>query len=636
MSPSVPRPLYRSPSALWWAAVLSGLVASACSRDGGKGSDGGPGNQDALPPPSALRIEPVDPVLLVPAGASESLRFRAWFRESSGREIEVSEESTWNIAPPELGRFSGPLLETTPSRGGRGSVVASYRGMVATTTITIRVEEVALGPGANSDIASRLDREASPGPSPELLYPFDRVMLPPNLRSLEFHIRPNGGEAFELRFESSIARLRLIFGCAERVGDGCILPIDSRLWERLRNAAPRGEALRYRLRAATPAGNVHESEERTLFFAEEGISGGVYYWNAGEGSIDRFEFGVPGARPERFIDVRRTGARTCVGCHALSRDGSRIAVGTDFPTTTLQVFEVARRNRLFMLGNHNDFFPQQPNFFSFSPDARALVTSSLRGLRILDASTGAVMAEGLGGGPASQPDWSPDGNHIVFVRHDGGRAAGLNDVPGVKSGRIAVIHREGSGWSAPRELVAMPNVNHYYPAYSPDGRFIVYCRSPSNSNSTGSDDGSMGSDDEPTFVRDAELWIIPSDGSGPARKVNVISGLGDSWPKWDPTTYEHEGHPLFWLSWTSRRAYGLRLREGEQAQIWMAAFNPEAAARGEEGFYPPFWLPFQNIRTSNHIPQWVTRVERQPCRTNKDCPGEFCFEGRCFATPPLL
>jgi TolB protein len=137
-------------------------------------------------------------------------------------------------------------------------------------------------------------------------------------------------------------------------------------------------------------------------------------------------------------------------------------------------------------------------------------------------------------------------------------------------------------------------------------------------------------------VPDAQLWLIPSDGSGAARQLTVVAGRADSWPKWDPTEYLNQGRPLFWMSWSSRRAYGLRIAEDARAQLWMAAFEPTVAATGAQGFRPAFRLPFQDLETSNHIAQWVTSVERQACRDNGDCGGEFCVDGRCFAEEPLL
>lgn len=597
------------------------------------GGDGGvpPGVDAGFLVTGSLRIEPADHVVTISGGATESIDYRLFLQNEGGGETEVTSEAVWSAGSPELGSFSGSTFTTAPDRGGYTRILASYRGMLASTSLTIQLDRVVLGPGASPDTPSRFAGTPSAGAGPELVYPDDGVMVPPNLGLLEFHYRPNGGEVFELSLIARGLRLRVYFGCPESVAGGCIYTPERREWETLAAAAAGADPIEWRLRSVNAAGEIRESGPRRIAVAEEPITGGLYYWNAGGGTIDRFEFGVRGARAERFIGRAQTGAAMCVGCHALSRDGSRIAVGTDLPTTTLQVFEVGTRNRLFSSGGGGPGFPSQPNFTSFSPDARQLVASYLTGLRFIDATTGMVLRERVGGGPASQPDWSPDGNHIVYVAHDAPSFPGLVDVGGVTSGRITIINRVGSEWSAPRTIVAIPGVNNYYPAYSPDGRFIAFCRSPSNTNSMGADPDSGES-----AVPDAQLWLIPSDGSGAARQLTVIAGLADSWPKWDPTEYEHQGRPLFWMSWTSRRAYGLRLARDQRAQIWMAAFDPTEAATGEQGFRPAFWLPFQDIGTSNHIPQWVTRVERRTCRDNGDCGGEFCVEGRCFSEPPLI
>ena len=61
----------------------------------------------------------------------------------------------------------------------------------------------------------------------------------------------------------------------------------------------------YTLRGIDASGRLGESAARELIVSEEPITGGLYYWNAGGGSIDRFEFGVRGAVAERFIDRTR-------------------------------------------------------------------------------------------------------------------------------------------------------------------------------------------------------------------------------------------------------------------------------------------------------------------------------------------
>jgi hypothetical protein len=42
--------------------------------------------------------------------------------------------------------------------------------------------------------------------------------------------------------------------------------------------------------------------------------------------------------------------------------------------------------------------------------------------------------------------------------------------------------------------------------------------------------------------------------------------------------------------------------------MWMAAVDPDAILRGEDGSFPAFALPFQDLSTSNHIGQWTQRV----------------------------
>ncbi|GMV18237.1 MAG: hypothetical protein HS104_01310 [Polyangiaceae bacterium] len=62
----------------------------------------------------------------------------------------------------------------------------------------------------------------------------------------------------------------------------------------------------------------------------------------------------------------------------------------------------------------------------------------------------------------------------------------------------------------------------------------------------------------------------------------------------------------------------------------MSAFDPELGQQGKDPSLPAFWLPFQDIAGGNHIAQWVTSVERQPCTDKKECQaGEDCVNGKC-------
>ena len=92
--------------------------------------------------------------------------------------------------------------------------------------------------------------------------------------------------------------------------------------------------------------------------------------------------------------------------------------------------------------------------------------------------------------------------------------------------------------------------------------------------------------------------------------------------------------PLMWVTFSSNRDYGLRLRQGSmaRAQLWMAAFRPGTAG---DPSAPAFWLPFQDVNESNHIAQWVETVRRTDCTMDRNCAaGESCIRGTCVGAPP--
>jgi hypothetical protein len=598
------------------------------------GDDGPPGFFDAGaptgdsggPPAGPLRIEPADQTRTI-EGAPVVIDYRAIFTSDTGVERDVTGEVAWTHTTPALGAMAGPQFTSVTDRGGFTQIRATMGPMVATTGLTLRLARTIITPGTPPDAPTRFGGAVDPSASPEIVYPADGTMVPPNIGELEFHYRTNGSTLFELHVAASAVDLRVYFGCPEAAGGGCIYTPDREVWEILSTAAAGTGPFTYTLRGVDDSGRLGEATS-TLIVAEEPITGGLYYWNAIGGAIERFEFGVRGARAERFLDGPRVGALMCIGCHALSRDGRRIAVGTDIPTTTLQVYDVATRTRVFGLGmGSGPFgFPSQPNFYSFNPDATQLAASSLQGINILDGTTGAVVAGPFGGGAASQPDFSPDGQHIAFVRHDSPAVPLVSDVPGVTSGRIVRLDWDGSSWVVGPELVAGGG-NNFYPAYTPDGSWIVFNRSPSNANSFG--ESGMGGG-----VRDAEMWVVSSNGGAPIR-LSMAGGLTDSWPKFDPTSYLDRGTPVFWFAWSSRREFGLRYAADSTVQLWMSAFDPTRAMAGADPALPAFRLPFQDLATGNHIAQWVTTIERMTCEDDGDCGGEFCVEGRCYEEAPL-
>jgi hypothetical protein len=75
--------------------------------------------------------------------------------------------------------------------------------------------------------------------------------------------------------------------------------------------------------------------------------------------------------------------------------------------------------------------------------------------------------------------------------------------------------------------------------------------------------------------------------------------------------------PMFWLAMSSKRDFGVRLRNtdlsqrdtgGKRAQLWMMPFFPARAAQGKDPSVPAFRLPFQNLESSNQTVQWTAQI----------------------------
>ena len=380
-------------------------------------------------------------------------------------------------------------------------------------------------------------------------------------------------------------------------------------------------------------GPVGAAPLRKLSFADDDLKGGLYYWAAASGSINRYDFGLRNQTAEKFYTAQQSGS-TCVGCHVLSRNGVRIAVGMNIPgPAELRTLDVATRATLFDSGGTGGGgFPgggipggSGSNFEALSPDGTQALINSGANLALIDTGNGMSLTGSIMN--ATMPDWSADGKSVVFVR-DSSSACPLGlcgSQPGVSSGTLMLTSAGGGSFSGETTLVAGGG-NNYYPSLSPDGAWVAFNRS------------AMQSYDAP----DAKVFVVPTSGGGaPVDLTAANVAVGNSWPKFAPFAQTFQGKAIYWLTFSSRRDYGLRLQQSGKtqdmqiAQIWMVAISPERAAAGDGG-YPAFWLPFQDITTGNHIAQWTEKVERAPCTPidlSQCMPDETCKDNVCVPNP---
>ncbi len=215
-----------------------------------------------------------------------------------------------------------------------------------------------------------------------------------------------------------------------------------------------------------------------------------------------------------------------------------------------------------------------PSSLSWSPDGRAIVYSMQGSL--WRQSVDSDVAEQLTAGPGYdyQPDWSPDGKTLVFVRYDrdalelntldletgeltqltNGGNVNLEPRWSPDGSRLAYVSTEGTGRFhvfvgdlVEDRLVAAPlaeeresEIPRYYyssfdhelsPVWLPDGSGLLYVSNPEIPYGTGAIwMRSLAGDGEPRLVRKEETaWKARPDLSPDGNRVAYSSYLGRQW-----------------------------------------------------------------------------------------------------------
>ena len=624
----------------WATAVLALLAASACRFEahtvpaaggggsGGSGAGGGGGGAAVIDGLVAVRVDPATATVTATPGTPATQAFRAFGRMASGGEQEITSRVSWSVDRVLLvPSIHGGLAKTGDTTGGM-AVVTAQSGMTqgsARLMIRFASSNLADGGGASPPLpaapAAPFGGPADAARAPQLVYPNDGVLLPPNLNGIEVHYRKGSASntLFEVAFHNADSDVRAYTRCVP-LGDGCVYRPSNAVWRQIaetnRGLGPVSVTERGTDDAGTAVGT---SAAAALTFAKEDLRGGLYYWTTTLQSIERWDFGSTTQTTAATVVGPADGdGKTCVGCHALSRDGNKMVATLGGQNDgRLLLWDVARKT-----ATAKPFSQQHSQFESWSPDGSAFVGmytddkpnhSGPSNLILFDGTT--ALPTGiidLGGLRADHPDWSPDGNRIVFTSVD--TAGSYTDQKPQKSG-LAWVERapSGTGWNAPMTLLPhAAGKNRYYPAIAPNGRLLVFNESTCPSGDGGAD---CDADTDPT----ARLYALPFPPDPSATPVALAranaagvndagaTALTNSYPKWAPFVFQlDEQHDVLWATFSSKRRYGL-YPSRDLLYIWMVAVAP-GAAPGDDPSYAAFCLPFQALDTSNHIAQWTTAV----------------------------
>jgi hypothetical protein len=592
---------------------------------------------------------------------------------SDGHTMDVTSCTGWMTTP--LGTASSGSF--TPPGAGQFTVTAGSGTVTGSATVTVKVTGTA-NPGSID--TTKLDGTPGSG-SPTIAYPLDGSLFPYHFGDLAFQVVPSatGQTLARIHFSGEAIDLNVYAACspiaAAAISGACSVALPSDLEDDLvgASAAP---TLTETVRLAAPDGSsLAQSGSIDARWSSSTLPGTIYYWstpphgNTGASEIVRMNLATPGTAPEVYytnLDAvpyapPLSGGWACVGCHAISRDGSKLGItiggssvnangdgyGSLFALLDVKT-KKATATRITEAGGNQLLNAGFAEMTTFADDGSYMV-QELQGqlfVRTADSSLASSPLFSSMSESMTMPSLSQKGDQLVFASwmptlsiphaYDSKDTNG-NETPNAQIWSATV---SGTTFGTPKLIVPrVSGATEYYPALSDDSSYVVFnessCSGPSTNGMDGYGQSPCDSYDDPS----ARLRLVSSNGGTPV-ELDRASGRTsawptsatwtNSWPTFSPSHGTFQGKTLYWVAFSSRRAYGATLSGSANGstppQIWFAGVAVDSSGHlsGDPSF-APVWLPMQNSATpevlpdggtsqtlggdgtptGNHIPQWV-------------------------------
>lgn len=308
-------------------------------------------------------------------------------------------------------------------------------------------------------------------------------------------------------------------------------------------------------------------------------------------------------------------------CHTASADGSTLVASTAFPAGSASYDLKNNASTIYAAPDNSLTYGGIYPDGSFAMSATHYRTWLNTPSKLYDTKTGAnIAAPGwdghvTNGGTSS---FSPDGKRFAFVHED----KDMGHTLAVMDFDVA-----SHAFSNLVDVATDPNGYLAWPAFTPDGKWIVYHSGSSAAFET--DGGATG-----------DVHVVEV-ASKTARRLDLLDGYtgsgtqtylpaGDPKLSFAPTVLPEAVGGYFWIVFTSHRSYGNMLasqdHQDEYGKLWVAALDLHPTP-GQDASHPAFFLDGQELHADNLRGFWVL----DPCKQDgRDCKsGDECCDGFC-------
>jgi hypothetical protein len=212
--------------------------------------------------------------------------------------------------------------------------------------------------------------------------------------------------------------------------------------------------------------------------------------------------------------------------------------------------------------------------------------------------------------------FSPDGKQLAFNHEDTGKGRTL---------AVMDFDYGSKTFSNLRDVASDPSLTLAWPAFTPDGNWIVY-----HAGSSPAFETDMDATGDLFFTSSKTPMVTRLDALDGYANGKTYLPANDPKLSFAPTVLPEAVGGYFWVVFTSHRSYGNTLPSkdnGDQnGKLWVAAFDINAAP-GKDPSHPAFYLDGQEAAADNLRGFWVL----DPCKQNgNDCTsGDECCGGFC-------